>query len=33
MLGFIPKVYVNICGADTLRDDGKLLKAKLDDEE
>lgn len=33
MLGFIPKVYINACGADTLRDDARLLKATLDENE
>lgn len=33
MLGFIPKVYINACGADTLRDDARLLKGLLDENE
>ena len=33
MLGFIPKAYINACGADTLRDDARLLKAVLDENE
>ena len=31
MLGFIPSVYMNACGADTLRDDARCLKAKLEE--
>lgn len=27
----LPKVYVAVCGQDTLRDDGRLLKSALDD--
>jgi acetyl esterase/lipase len=29
-LGALPKVYVAVAGQDTLRDDGRLLKAALD---
>ena len=30
-LKLLPKVYVAVAGQDTLRDDGRLLKAALDD--
>lgn len=33
MLGFIPKAYINACGADTLRDDARLLKAVFEENE
>lgn len=33
MLGFIPKAYINACGADTLLDDARLLRAALDENE
>ena len=29
-LGALPKVYIAVAGQDTLRDDGRLLKAALD---
>lgn len=32
-LAFIPKAYINACGADTLRDDARLLKTVFEENE